>query len=130
MKILLKCSILAATLTLVAIFAFPYYPDSFKECIRDFISSQERILMLFYEEETVYAEGYVETSWNKIKLRNSMDHVIKFLGPPLVKNIDKDGRTYFHYSKQGPKNTNYCVRIIVFDPENKVETIVKEFYLD
>lgn len=98
--------------------------------IQSFILSQENILSLFFEEETVYSHGFNEEKWDKIEIGTSSDDVVLLIGEPLSKGTVKSGKPYWYYSKQGPKDTNYRVRIVVFDSNYNVSNTIREFYLD
>ena len=114
----------------IAIAVFLYSSIGNDKRVKTFILSQESILGLFFEDETLYSRGFATENWNKIGIEDNVDTVVQLIGVPLDQNVGADGKQYWFYSKQSPKNTNYRVRIIVFDSNNKVEKIIKEFYLD
>ncbi len=92
---------------------------------------QEFILSNLYREETIYAKGYSPELWKSIKLGDSREKVLTILGQPLDKFLNKRGEvTAFYYSSQGPKNTNYRVRLIIFDESGIVIEKNNYFYLD
>jgi hypothetical protein len=86
---------------------------------------------LYGEEETIYSSGYSIQAWKSVKVNDTIEDVKKVLGEPLFKAIGNDGLIRYFYSKPGHKDTNYRVRIIVFDKdEKKVIQKIREFYLD
>ena len=91
---------------------------------------QESVLSSIYDEETVYAKNYSSKAWGKIGMNDPLKKILDLLGEPLEKDNEKDGSTTYFYSKQGPKNTNYRVRILVFNHEGNVIEKIEEFYLD
>ena len=91
---------------------------------------QELIISLTVEEETVYAKGYSLKSFKQVRINDSADKVIHLLGEPLAKDKVRDDHVVFYYSEQGPKDTNYRERKIVFNREGKVKKIIREFYID
>lgn len=91
---------------------------------------QELVLPHFYEEETIFTDGYSFDAWKKIGKKDSMSKVIKLLGEPFNKTKGSDGLIRWFYSKQGPKDTNYKIRIIVFNDKNKVIKKIRGYYLD
>ena len=92
---------------------------------------QEFVLSNLYQEETIYAKGYSPKHWKRIKLGDSREKVLKILGEPLKKLLNrKDEARAFFYSSQGPKNTNYRVRSIIFNESGMVIEKNNYFYLD
>lgn len=118
-----------AFLVMLAIAA--YGPIEWKESIEDFIVKQEYILGYFFDEETIYGDKYTYKAWKSVKFGDTIDSVMLKLGEPLDKiNEPNNNELCYHYSKQGPKDTNYRRRIICFDSTKRVKDIIQEFYLD
>ncbi len=90
----------------------------------------ETILSMFYEEETIYASGYSWRAWSEIRIGDTEDRVVKLMGEPLYRNQGADGRKFYSYSIQGPRNTNYRMRGISFDNSGRVRKKKAGFYFD
>lgn len=118
------------SLIFLAIAIFLYTPIGDNEQVKKFILSQESVLGIIFEDETVYSKSFSEENWNKIHVGNTVKDVVQLVGDPLEKNTENVEQQYWYYSKPSPKNTNYHMRIIVFNSNNKVERMIKEFYLD
>lgn len=91
---------------------------------------QETLLASFYEEETVYADGYSPLAWSHVQIGDSLDTVIKQLGEPFERNVNNDHTLTLLYSGPGPRNISYRMRVIHFDPNFKVKMKIQEFYID
>jgi hypothetical protein len=91
---------------------------------------QEFVLSSIYEEETIYAKGYSDEEWKKVKTNDSIDSVVQLLGKPLKIYKSEDGSFSYYYTYQGPKDTNYRMRVIFFNKEGKVIEKYREFYID
>ena len=44
---------------------------------------QEFVLSKFYEEETIFANGYSIKAWKEVKINDTTERVIQLLGEPL-----------------------------------------------
>lgn len=131
MKRLALAGLFLLGLLLIAIIILPYTPVVLSDTLKNFIVSQESILALLFEEETVFADKYTSKAWKTVRIGDNMDSVLTKLGTPLAQDKSSNGnKECLNYSKQGPKNTNYRIRIICFDSNQKVEKIIQEYYLD
>ena len=91
---------------------------------------KEFVLSSISEEETVYAKGYSDKAWNEVKINDTKERVIQLLGDPLKIYKSDDGSSSYYYTDQGPKDTNYRMRTIIFNKEGRVIEKVREFYVD
>jgi hypothetical protein len=91
---------------------------------------QESVLSSICGEETIYAKGYSYKAWKKVKIDDTIDRVLKLLGKPLKIFKSDDGSSSYYYTYQGPKDTNYRMRAIIFNNKGRVIKKVREFYMD
>lgn len=91
---------------------------------------QEFVLSSISEEETTYAKGYSDKAWDEVKINDTFEKVLKLLGEPLKIYKANDGSFSYHYTYQGPRDTNYRIRAIFFNKEGRVIEKLKEFYVD
>lgn len=122
------CSLIVLLFGIIALFLLS--PLGNNKQIHLFILSQENFLSFIFEEETIYSENFNKKKWGEIKTGTSSDDIVLLVGEPLSKDTVENGKLYWYYSKQGPKNTNYRVRIVIFDSNNNVLETIQEFYLD
>jgi len=91
---------------------------------------QEFVLSSISEEETIYAKGYSYKSWKEVKINDTVDRVLYLLGDPLKIYKSADGSFSYYYTCQGPKDTNYRIRAIIFNNKGRVVEKIREFYVD
>ncbi|MEW6201485.1 MAG: hypothetical protein AB1546_05895 [bacterium] len=84
---------------------------------------------IFYHE-TLYALGYDE--WQFIKIRNgtSIGEIKKMLGEPLCVYRNDDGSFDWRYTVQGPQGTNYIMRNLKIGKNKKVRGKEAYYYVD
>lgn len=91
----------------------------------------ELVFISLTKQDTVYAVGYNERNFDKIRKNMSMQEVVSQLGNPLDKREIQHGeQEIWYYSRAGVKYDNYFVRLIYFDKNKHVIKTVKKYYLD
>lgn len=78
------------------------------------------------DEGTIWAPGFSEDKFNKVKVGMTVSEVIALLGKPLD-GMD-DG--YWRYTKQDVGTSDFDQRWIVFDANGTVKEIRKSFFID
>lgn len=117
--LVIACSLLAAG---VAVFVFQPI-DGYGGWV---------LSVLADKEDTVYATGYSDEAFRRIRPGMSEQEVADLLGAPLEKysfeGDDGVERVGWRYSKSA-HGQSYRIRAVVFD-EGRVMTVFREFYLD
>jgi len=80
-----------------------------------------------FEEDTIFAPGYSDESFRRVRLQMSMDEVRSLLGPPLAVGEVGD-RTSWAYAKS-PGDKSRRIRTIVFR-DDFVAKVIHRFYVD
>lgn len=84
------------------------------------------------KEDTVYASGYSDEGFRRIRPGMSEQEVVDLLGAPLEKYSFEDDhgvqRVGWRYSKSA-HGQSFRIRAVVFD-EGRVKSVFREFYLD
>lgn len=87
------------------------------------------VLELIESEETIYSPGYNESNFKKIRKNMSSNEVLSLLGEPIDRIKLSENEEVWRYTEQGPHNTNYRERNVVFC-NSKVIEIDDSFYID
>ena len=86
--------------------------------------------VLFFPQDTIYATGYLERSFQNLRLGQSQEEVLAILGEPLEMHSNSSGEKFWRYSGRGSKYPNYWIRIVVFGPSGRVVKKFSELYSD
>ncbi len=85
----------------------------------------------FFEDRTKYAPSYSEVKFRNIQKGMSEENVRSLLGEPLSKDTHQnDGyREIWRYT-DGPPDSNYWSRAVVFDEKGIVQNVEREYFVD
>jgi len=81
---------------------------------------------------TVYASGYSESQFRRVRVGMTPIEVDSILGPPLEKNSTSKRWSHYEnwiYSEPPPIGANYWRRWVMFDG-GKVVSVVEDYYED
>lgn len=90
----------------------------------------EKAMARLYDEETVFAAGYSDQKWRRIRLGDSHGVVLERVGAPILRTVSPNGTVRLFYSEQGPRDTSYRKRIVVLDASGRVIQKKNYLYLD
>ena len=85
------------------------------------------LLSALFEEDTVYATGYSDSDFRRIRAGMTKGEVTKLLGPPIDEFIDRT-RLIQRWSKSA-HDSSYRTRVIHFENHIVVEKLTG-FYVD
>lgn len=82
------------------------------------------------DEGTIWAPGFSEEKFNRIKLGMNSNDVLNLLGRPLrgIEGCEKS--CFWIYTMQDSPTSDFDQRWVIFDHNNKVTEIRKSFYID
>lgn len=81
-------------------------------------------------EGTVWATGFSEEAYDKIKIGMTTEQVYSILSEPLRKDTDCSNRCFWAYSWQDTQTADFDKRSIVFGYQKQVVEIRKGFFID
>ena len=94
-------------------------------------TARERLISLYFGEETVYTEGYSESRFRSIRPGMATADVLSVMGPPLRRARWGGYPQVWFYSDQKTITDNFWRRwVIVDDRINRVASIVDDFWID
>ena len=82
------------------------------------------------DEGTIWAEGFSEGNFDKVKIGMTSDEVLKIVGKPLHDIDNCDEICIWGYTKQDAGTSDFDQRWVVFDSKLRVQEIRKTFYID
>lgn len=83
------------------------------------------------DEGTIWAPGFSEKKFNKIRIGMNSKEVLNILGRPLETSGDcQEEGCFWHYTKQDSGTSDFDQRWIVFNKSFQVEEIRKSFFID
>ncbi len=87
---------------------------------------------MVFPDDTVYAKGYSESSFQEIRSGDKVSTVLVTLGTPFSQTTTlEDGKVYWSYTRPGLNSDSYWIRIVIIDREaGCVVGKVSEFYAD
>lgn len=86
--------------------------------------------VFLFEDRTTYAAGYSEKGFAAVRLEMTEDQVTALLGQPLAKQTSSDlTRTFWRYT-EGPNDSSYFFRVIVFDQKKLVSEKDAHYFAD
>lgn len=88
---------------------------------------QGLLLSALLDEDTVYATGYSDSDFRKIRTGMTKAEVTKLLGSPIDEFIDR-GKLIQRWSKSA-HNSNYRTRVIHFENDMVIEKLTG-FYVE
>lgn len=86
--------------------------------------------LMFPFEGTVWASGFSEANFNKIKLGMSVTQVQEILGEPLRKDDECRELCFWLYSGHDTGTADFDQRWVVFNNADLVIEIRKSFFID
>jgi hypothetical protein len=90
---------------------------------------RETFLPLITHDDTVYAPGFSETAFARIRIGWSQQEVIKELGLPIgAQSFGKT--TILYYSQHGTKSKSFHLRIIDLGVDKKVTGTTRSYLLE
>lgn len=78
---------------------------------------------------TLWADGFSELNFSKVRIGMSEIEVRTLLGVPLQKWVGTEGYTWL-YSWQDTPTADYERRWVSFDSKGLVDEVIHEFYID
>jgi len=81
-------------------------------------------------EGTVWANGFSEQAFNKIKIGMTMEQTASILGEPLRKDNDCSNQCFWTYAWQDTQTADFDQRSVVFSNQKQVVEIRKGFFID
>jgi hypothetical protein len=82
------------------------------------------------DEGTIWAPGFSEANFSKIKLTMHKEEVLKLVGRPLSNIDDCDDICTWAYTRQDAGTSDFDQRWVDFDNNNRVSGIRKSFFID
>ena len=83
-----------------------------------------------FMEGTVFAAGFSEEAFSKVKLDMDFNQVLELLGEPLQKDTDCQKWCFWTYTWQNYQTDDFDQRWVIFGPDLKVVEIRKSFFID
>jgi hypothetical protein len=120
------------TLRFAIIFGMLFFPvavaiNSFRFGY-NFKEAYWRTLMTPFEG-TVWAPGFKESAFSKLRIGMAAAEVLELLGAPIRKSCDEAGCLWI-YTWQDTGTADFDQRWVDFDPSDRVKEIRKSFFID
>lgn len=87
-----------------------------------------RTLMVPFEG-TVWAPGFSEAAFSKLRLGMPSSEVTSLLGEPLRKDCGED-ECFWIYTWQDTQTADFDQRWVIFDLSDRVQEVRKSFFID
>ena len=87
------------------------------------------LLTALEPEDTIYAAGFSECSFDQVQVGMTEAEVIELLGEPLRKE-NRESWHHWVYAGKKPGGDNFRIRQVVFSTNRKVVEVLSDFYVD
>jgi len=82
------------------------------------------------DEGTIWAKGFTEENFNKVRVGMPKKQVLSLLGKPLNDISQPDNSRFWYYTHHDSGTSDFDQRWVVFNSDNRVEEVRKSFYID